>query len=276
MAKRARRLFIFPDRHFGMDIGNPVVDALSECVLRSIEYFEPDETIGLGDLLECAAFSRHPPNSAEKMKARGFVEDEVDPARQFLDRVQAATREKTHLILGNHEFRAERWCVDHGLSGSDAQLLMPSRLLMRTSDDQPRKKISLTPYSDDAPFYLWAPNALACHGISYAQNAAVLHLQRFRSYSVVFGHCHTAHYKALRNPITNREDEAWCDGCISSRTPGYKAHDPSVWTWGASGVYVSRERPDDWTRAPIRYRQIDDTIRCIMPDGKAISVKIKR
>jgi predicted phosphodiesterase len=275
VAKRARRIFIFPDRHIGLDIGNPVVDALSECVLRAVEYWTPDLVVGLGDLIEAAAWSSHPPSSADKAKASGFVEDELEPSREFLDRIQAASG-RLHLLLGNHCARVERKCLEYGMSTSDMRLLMPSHFLARTKNDKLRKNFSLTPYTDAKPFYQVTPNLVATHGMSYSTTAAKQHLDIFRNMNVVFGHVHSAMYYSTRNPITEESLEAWTDGCICSRTPGYKAHQAARWSWGCTAIYQSQDRLSDWTRVPVKFIEIDNTVRCIMPDGKSITVKIKR
>lgn len=257
-----------------MDLGNTTVDALSECVLRAIEYFKPDLTVGLGDLLEGAAFSRHAPRSAEKAKGTGFVEDELEPSRAFLDRIQAASAE-THLILGNHEQRVSRWCAEQHLSAGDLSVLMPEHFLARTSGDRVRKRFSLTRYVGPNPHYLIAPNLVAVHGMSYSAQAARQHLDIFRNMNVVFGHVHSAMYYSTRHPITQATLEAWSPGCICSRTPDYKAHEPSRWAWGCTVIYQSRTRPEDWTALPVKFLELDGAVRTIMPDGKAISVKVR-
>lgn len=272
----ARKIVVFPDIHFGLDIGNRVVEAVREVAIRSIEYIEPDDVVGLGDLLEGAAFSSHPPSSVEKAKARGFIEDEVEPALKFLDRIQAASKGRLKLLLGNHEFRVDRWCMQHGLSTADAMLMQPSRLLAFQADGQPRKKIDIVPYVGPFPHLLLAPNLLATHGWSYAVQALRKCLDIARSSSVVIGHIHRFQETALRNPLTNETYYGWSPGCLCTRTPDYRANLPTDWAWGLTQIYQSKRNPKDWTHYHIRIEEFNDSVRAIMLDGHAISVRVKR
>lgn len=276
MAKRARREIIFPDVHLGLDIGNPVVDAVREVALRTIEYVQPDDVVGLGDLLEGAAFSSHPPSNAEKAKATGFIDDEVIPAQKFLDRIQDASGGRLRLLLGNHEFRAERRMSEWGMSTADMRVLMPSHLLARRADGQPRKKVEIVPYVGPFPHLMLSPNLLATHGWSYAVQALRKCLDIARTASVVTGHIHRFQETALRNPLTNETYYGWSPGCLCSRTPDYRANLPSDWAWGMTQRFISANDPTDWSHYHLRIEERGEYVRSIMLDGHEIRVKIKR
>ena len=257
-----------------MDVDNLTVRAVRECALRIAEKFEPTEVVGLGDLLECAPFSRHAPSSAASVKAMGYVEQEIEPAQRFLDRLQDASRRMT-LIMGNHEHRAERWAIEHGLGGADAKLLRPSHLLRQRLDGTKRKAIEIVEYAGAAlPHAKIAPNLIATHGWSFAANALQKCLDLARSASVVTGHIHRAQESVTRNPLTGETYYGWSPGCLCSRTPDYRAHSPTNCAWGVTLIYRSKSDPRDWTHYHVRIEERGNAVRAIMPDGAAIAVKV--
>lgn len=273
--ERALRKILLPDWHQGADT-DPVVEAVRECALQIVEHIEPDETAQLGDFLDCGAFSTHGKTSVEAIKNLGFVEDEVIPGRKILDRIQAATRGRVHVLMGNHEKRAESFGLKQGLHGNDLRLLMPSHLLRIRSDGQPRKNFSTTPYVGQFPHHKVAPNLIIAHGLSVAKNAVEVCLSTVRSSSIAIGHIHRYQEVSTRNPLTNETFYGWSPGCLCSREPGWLAHSPSTWAWGITLIYQSRTNPLDWTHFNVHIIEIDGGVRAILPDGKAIHVKAKR
>lgn len=274
-AARAFRKILLPDWHQGADT-DAVVDAVRECALRIVEHLEPDEVCQLGDFLDCAAFSSHGATSVEAIKSRGFVEDEVEPGRKVLDRIQAATRGRVHVLMGNHEKRAEAFGLKHGLHGNDLRLLMPSHLLRVQSDGQPRKNFSTTPYVGQFPHYKVAPNLIVTHGMSVAKNAVEVCLATVRSSSIAIGHIHRYQEVSTRNPLTNETFYGWSPGCLCSREPGWLAHSPSSWAWGLTLIYQSRTDARDWTHFNVHIVETKGGVRAILPDGFAVFVSAKR
>jgi hypothetical protein len=191
VSKRARTIVVLPDRHFGLHDEDPIPWRATEVAMRAIEYLSADETVVLGDWLDGASCSSHAASSMREMLHQGYMETEVRPCQEALDRIQATSKRLVYLE-GNHEQRVLRWAlsqISRGPIGDVVQSLAPRELLARTASGKARKNFTWVSYIGPLPRYNIAPNLIAIHGWSCAANAAKAHLDKARSSSVVHGHC---------------------------------------------------------------------------------------
>lgn len=265
MAKRALLKVVLPDAHFGLSPWDEGARRARECALLSIEALPwVDEVVILGDWLECAAFSSHGKASIRESDQSGYIETEVKPCLEALDRIQAKAK-RLVFIAGNHEHRAFRWCTDNVRGGpfSDVyKALEPGELLSKRTNGRKRTRFEYVPYQGELPHYMIAPNLLACHGWSHAQNAAQKHLDAARTVSVIHGHTHRRQEFTRRNPVTGETMFGMSPGCLAPLSPDFH-RSPSDHTHGFAVIYQSQERPHDWTHYLVGIQNG----RAILPDG---------
>jgi predicted phosphodiesterase len=250
-------VMVIPDTHFPNENKEAVA-----IVKRAIATLKPARTVFLGDLIDCGAFSAHTAKSIKELRQSNFIEEEIEPANKFIDVAQKYTKGDTIFVEGNHEWRVERWAIDHGF-GAQAiyEAVSPQFLLSKG-----RSKFRYIPYIKNADpgfsYYDVTPNLIAIHGWSFAANAAQVHLRKAKSKSVVFGHTHRQQSDASRDPFTKERVVAFSVGCLSEIQPIY-LHAPNDWNLGFGLVYVSNNDPRDWTE----YSLTIQNSRVILPNG---------
>lgn len=229
------------------------------CVLRAYEILKPDEVVVLGDWLDCESFSRHPRGSMAELRAHKFIDEEVAPCVEILDKLQA-NENKLVYVEGNHEQRIERFAAALGndLGRDIYSLISPERLLRAN-----RKNFVWIPYTSELAHYEITPDLWALHGWSFAKSAARIHLDRAVSVSIVYGHTHRQQSEARRDPASGRVLKAWSPGCLSKLQPIYRQNLPTSWVHGFSLVYVGA---NGWTE----YTVTIDSGSCVLPDGREI------
>jgi len=238
-----------------------------ECVLKAYKYLRPDEVVILGDWADCGQFSSHGVQSLAELKAHRFVEDEIDPIKAVMDKLQKY-KNKLVYIEGNHEWRVERWAAKWGgRLGPDFYNFMSPRKLL----SEGRKKFTWIPYGDNLAHYQITPalqhssELWALHGWSHAKRASAIHLDRAVSVSIVHGHTHRMQMETRREPSTGRILKSWSPGCLSKLQPLYQANRPTQWTHGFSLVYIGQSSWTDYT-VTIHNGQ------CVLPNGKEIKL----
>lgn len=270
MASKALCWLILPDIHF------PHHDESAlECVLAIKRRVKPDRIVQLGDALDCGAFSAHGRASVDDIGA-DFLSEEIAPYNTFLDRLQGKARTPLYHLEGNHENRVQRWLANAAgsVAGSIAPLLSVETLLRNRVGEsgnprRPRENFTWVPYIGKGfhSHLRIAPNLLAIHGWSVAQNAAKAHFDKVRNASVVHGHTHRAQNYTMRNPLTNDVYHAWSPGCLCDFVPIYMANSPSDWTHGITLLYQSYTNPSDWSH----YNVTIVNGRAILPDGREVA-----
>ncbi len=234
-------------------------------VMKAVKHLQPRKVVILGDWLDCEAFSKHPVKSRAEARAGTFFKQEITPTNLILDQLQENSDELIY-IEGNHEHRVERMVAERGGIWEDlADLVSPRRLL-----SEGRSRFTWVPYVPSKGLlketaYQIADDLLAIHGWSYARHCATVHLRAAKKWSVVFGHCHRRVYASSRDPIDDRQYEAWSPGCLSKLQPLYMAHNPTDWAHGFSLIYV-RNDGSSWTNYTVPIHKG----RCILPDGTKI------
>lgn len=226
----AKKLIAFGDVHLPRQ--NPVA---VEILKKTIARLKPDITISLGDLLDCGAFSQHPPTFGVP---ESDYESDLKQANDLIDFAQAHTQERTVLIEGNHCHRLDRWAAQHSEGRGAYNLLAPRIQLMKG-----RKNCLYIPYgSANGRYPHWKVNSriIAVHGWSYAVNAARRHLQMSQGHSVIFGHTHRLGFECQQNLFGGDTIRAVSCGCLCNPVPLYGTGRPVEWTNGFLIGYLGK------------------------------------
>lgn len=254
---------ILPDIHF------PYEDKQAlEAATRVVEALKPSRVILLGDVLDCSQFSRHSRRSPGEGAADDYLQCEVAPANSLIDRLLGSC-DKVTMLAGNHEARIARWCAESGLGGSAALgTLDPKRLL---SEGRGREfeyiEYLAAPGITNYTKVTASGSLIACHGWSFAENVAAVHLRKAKTASVVFGHAHRQQLVSERDPFSGRILKAWCPGTLSELSPLYAVGGaPTTWTHGMSLVYCGSSG-ESFTE----YLLTIDRGRSILPDGTEVT-----
>lgn len=257
---------VLPDAHFGEQN-----EAACELVVKACAALKPVRIVHLGDLLDCLIFTSHPPAIEDAAKAHSFLNDEVEPARAWMQAcMNRSGAEKWIQLEGNHEFRVARWCAKAGLAGVGIHdLLEPKRLLAKDIDGF--QWVPYIPKSGVDSFYpIVTGTLIAVHGWSYAKNASAQHLERAKTggRSVVHGHVHRQMSVATRDPFTGKVIKAWCPGTLSSLEMKYQHGVPNDWVRGFSVIYTG-ESSNTFTDYTVT---IDHRDQAVLPDGRQLKL----
>lgn len=275
-------VLILPDAH------HPHADP--ECmaiVERVAALVRPRRIVILGDWLECAAFTAHPPRSIAEEALHAYSV-EIDSCAASIDRIVKAAGgvgpggvEEVAYVEGNHEAHVERECIRLGAIGRAVQdLISPRRLLTRG-----RPWLKWTPYVEHyaqgrrppahlrgggMPHYKIARDLWAIHGWSTATHAAAKHLDMARSVSIVHGHTHRQQSVTRRCLENGRIVKAWSPGCLSDLQPAWAHTAPTDWVWGVSIAFCAN---DCLTAENPRWTDYTVTINrgeCVLPGGTSV------
>lgn len=254
----SRLELILPDKHY------PVHDKRAEaCVDLMVATLRPGAIGILGDWLDCGGFSRHPVRSIEE-RAQNYLDAEVAPCRATLAEYEKHTDE-VWMLEGNHEFRAGVFMVQGGGVLQDLAEMVSPKALLSAGRTKPFTWIPYVSQGQVMSHRRIATDLIAIHGWTHSKHAAAKVLEIAKSFSVVFGHIHRAQSFASRNPILEREYEAWCPGTLSGLQPIYGHSTPSEWNHGVSLVWVSDDG-QRWTAYNVKVRNGV----CVLPDGRKI------
>jgi len=229
-SKTAQKVFFFPDIHWSDR--DPAALSVAEAAHR---WFKPDTTVIQGDLINCDTFARHSRMRVDEDDGYRLKESELDPASEFLDRVQKHTRKRTVFMMGNHEAWVERWAagIANRAGRSIMSLIGPRQVLSRG-----RKNFTWVDYTGRHGRFWLSPRLLCTHGWTACRHAAAKHLEKASGVSVVYAHSHRIDYREI-NDLRNRRVIAACPGCLCQRTPKYRhAGDPSDWAHGFGVAFI--------------------------------------
>lgn len=260
-AKRAKRVFGFTDIHWSER--DPRALALA---MEAHKVFKPDHTVIGGDLLNASPFSRHPKRTLDEDAEYDYVNDELDPARGFLDTVQSRTIGGQLTILeGNHDAWFERW-IRNSDAGRGAALksLLPKNYLTKG-----RKNCRWVPWNDftgDRKSRLFLhPKLMVVHGWCANKYAGERHLQMAKPYSVIFHHSHRAEQR-IATMADGHIVTALNGGCLCKLTPTYNLDSaPSEWSQGFWVAYVGEESFTTYIVPIIKGG-------CVLPDGTEVKL----
>lgn len=230
---------IFPDVH-----GSYQDKAAVAAFLADAKRIDPDELIGLGDIMDCGGYLATHHVLGFVAQADYSFENDLAAANAFLDRLQTACpRASLTLIEGNHERRIETQCVTWALRNRrDAQGLLdrngPEAILNvkargatwvrqdRAYDGLPTQGTILR------------GKCLFTHGTAVGAGAPFAMLKK-HGMSVMFGHTHRS-VGVVESSTSSSAIGAWTIGCLSERQPLWRHTDPTSWVHGYAIQLQSR------------------------------------
>ena len=230
---------IFGDIH-GMRQDKSAVSAL----LYDVKVMQPNEVVILGDMIDCGGF-------LAKHQTLGFVaecdytyREDIAAANNFLDRLQeVAPNAVIHFIMGNHDDRVERWCVDQVMAkGRDAEFLMsvygPVALLrLKERNIKVYKRDEI--YGEGLPRgWLRLGKMFFTHDLGYSVNAARVAVLQAGG-NVTFGHTHRWDVSPVVFPSVG-VCAAFNPGCLCLMQPMYMHSKPTNWTQGYDIDFVAK------------------------------------
>jgi hypothetical protein len=227
---------IVPDSH-GNHINKPAMLAL----LKDCKALNPDEIVYLGDHLDAGGtFNSHQRNYTKELTES--YDDDCDAANEFLDAMdQAAPNARKHYLQGNHEAHVERWasrvCVSKKTADMIVEKLGPETVLRLKKREIKYYKGTEHYMGLSVPGTIKLGKCYYTHGISFAKNAAAVHLARFGA-NVVFGHVHRAQ-SVVERTVTSDGFGAWCPGTLAELQPLYMHTAPSSWSHGYAIQFVN-------------------------------------
>ena len=272
-------VLILPDAHFPFND-----EAACDIVERVAAIVRPTRIVSLGDTIEAAAWTAHPPRSVPEEATHKFSH-EIATAGAWIDRVRTAsgTSPSWAYLEGNHEAHIERECLRLGAFGRAVDdLVSPRNLLMKG-----RPWMTWTPYVEPYPkdrrpashlrgggmaHHKVCTDLWAIHGWSVAKHVAQKHLEILRNCSVVFGHCHRAQSVTERNIVTGKLLHSWSPGCLSDLQPAWHhGSGPTLaWSHGFSIVFCEdaclTKIDPKWKPYTVHI----DRGECVLPGGTSV------
>lgn len=199
--------------------------AALECALAIQRWYKPDETIILGDFLDCSPVSRHNRAALQEREGMRLAKD-FEQANAILDIVQANSL-KTVYLCGNHEL----WINNFVSEQPELEGLVSLELGLKFKE----RKIKFLPYN--VPYRL---GKLAfTHGLYTGQNHAAKHVNAYGC-SIVYGHLHDVQLHVKVSPVdVNDKHLGLSLGCLAEKNPHYMRNRPSNWVH-ACGVGLVR------------------------------------
>lgn len=237
---------------------------------KAHKHFRPHITVIGGDLLDCGPFSRFPNASMAEVQGCNWVEEELNPANEWLDKVQGRTLKTTIFLEGNHEARVQKVCA----SGHQALQAMYPLVSPRINLSKDRRNFVYVPWitdgvtvGPDSGKYDLTPNLTVVHGWFTSKYPARKHIETSRTQSVIFHHTHRIDSVTVSNPWNKEILTGTGTGCLCKLQPMYNhGGRPSDWAHGFWVAYISRKNPllNNHYVIPISPQG------CILPDGKEI------
>lgn len=231
---RARGTFIrlcIPDTH-----GSKIARDSFSRVLRDASSMDVREVVLLGDHADVGGFlAQH--------HALGYVaecdysyEQDIAEANGMLDALaKACPKAEIHYLEGNHESRAEKWCVTQALrSGVDAnyllQMISPQRLMHLDKRNIKYYRIGEFHQGLHIRGTIKLGKCYFTHGLTTSKHAASKMVDMFGG-NVVFGHIHRAQ-SHLRRTVHEGVLGAWCPGCLCEIQPYWRHSELTDWSHG--------------------------------------------
>ncbi len=271
-------VLVLPDAHFPFND-----EAACDIAVQIARIVRPTRIVSLGDTIEAAAWTAHPPRSVPEEATHKFSH-EIETAGAWIDRVRdaAGTSPSWAYLEGNHEAHIERECLRLGAIGrAVADLVSPRNLLTRG-----RPWMSWTPYVEPyakerrpaahlrgggMAHHKICSDLIAIHGWTVAKNAAQKHLDMLKGgISAVHGHTHRAQSVTERLIYNDKLVEAWSPGCLSLLQPSWHHLNPTLWVHGVDVVFCEdaclRRRDPRWTHYTIKINRGE----AVLPGGTSV------
>lgn len=238
-SKGERIRIIIPDSH-----GSAIDTSAAGAFLSDLKKTDPDEIVMLGDHVDVGGhLAEHHVLGYVAQSTYSYAQD-IAAANQFLDAIQsAAPQADAHYIEGNHERRAETWCMTKTQrSGVDAEFLrtryapeylleLKQRAIRYYRQGEFHMGLSVPGCIKLGKCYFW-------HGTSTGKNAALVNIYKIGS-NIVFGHTH--HMQSVQTrPVEKGGIGSWTPGCLCKLQPLWMHTNPADWTHGYGLQCVAR------------------------------------
>ena len=248
-----------------------------ELCMQSVKVISDDynvtKIVQLGDLLECAQFTKHPASSVYD-RSPEYSEEVEWAVQDFWTRIKAsAPKAKLVHLLGNHEDRANTFIVREMKikAGAMAQAMyegiMPTELYKNFG-------VEIVPYGNEDPrdgMHFITDDLCCVHGWSFATHAAKNHLDKtMGATSIIFGHTHRIQSYVRHNPMTGSAVGAWSFGALAKNNMYYQKGTPNDHSNGF-GIVQTDGKYFNIITVPMLKDGSDDIV--VLPHGKTLRTR---
>jgi len=204
------RVLVLPDIHLEQDKDTLVLDL----VLKFGAWFQPDETIILGDLLNFDYISHFQQGNMIAQEGKRLGED-FNATNKVLDKIDKFTKTKKVFLFGNHDNRLNIWITQHPCVEGLFSLAQNLRL----------KERGYEVYAEGKVYKIG--HACFTHGWYWTQHHALKTVAQMGE-NIFYGHVHDIQSHTKTNydqqPIIGQSI-----GCLCSLNPEYKKNRPNSW-----------------------------------------------
>lgn len=231
---RARGTFIrlcIPDTH-----GSKIARDSFSRVLRDASSMDVREVVLLGDHADVGGFLAQHHTLGYVSECDYTYEQDIAEANGMLDSIaKACPKAEIHYLEGNHEARAEKWCVTQALRGGvDAnyllQMISPQKLMHLEKRNIKYYRMGEFHQGLHIRGTIKLGKCYFTHGSTTSKHAASKMVDMFGG-NVVFGHIHRAQ-SHLRRTVHEGVLGAWCPGCLCQIQPTWMHTTLTDWSHG--------------------------------------------
>lgn len=183
---------------------------------QAFKQYKPDVFIIGGDWLDMdmiSSYDRHKPKLVEgkrlKLHYKNFQKDILTP----IDNILSKDCER-HFIIGNHEYRIERYIEEYPQHEGFIELENNLNL----------DKWNVIPFNDN----LKLGELIFIHGLYTNKYHAAKTLSVFDE-NVFYGHVHESQRFSKTTPVNNNPKAAQAVGCLCNKNPAYLRNRPNNW-----------------------------------------------
>lgn len=195
------------------------------CVEEVIKAYKPYGIINLGDTADIASLSHFDMDKRKLMEGRRYKKD-IESINHLLDRQQALSKETKdyHYIIGNHEYRVERYTETHSESDGTMDYVTDTHLIERG--------YNVVKFND----ILKIGKGRFMHGYDASKNHSAKMSSIYDS-TIFYGHVHDVQTFSFVSPMDKKQVRvAESMGCLCDMNPHYLQNKPNKWVH-AFGMY---------------------------------------
>jgi hypothetical protein len=195
------------------------------CVEEVIKAYKPHGIINLGDTADIASLSHFDIDKRKLMEGRRYQKD-IDSINHLLDRQQSLSKEtrEYHYIIGNHEYRVERYVEYHSEAIGMMDFVDNTNLIKRG--------YNVVKFNDT----LKIGKGRFMHGYDASANHASK-MSRVYDTTIYYGHVHDVSSHSFVSPVDKQQVRiAQSLGCLCDMNPHYLQNKPNKWV-NAFGMY---------------------------------------
>ena len=217
------RFIAIPDCHIPYEDKRALSTAL-----KVLEWYQPDETIILGDFLDMACIS-HWLKDRNRTKEGLRLADDYNAGNKILDVIQASSKRVIY-IQGNHD---GTWVEDAIEKNPELDGLINLEIGLKFK----QRRIKTFKYGECYNL----GKLYFTHGCYTGQNHAKKHVESYGR-SIVYGHLHDVQLHTTVSPIDIEDKHIGLSlGCLAKKNPDFMKNRPNNWV---HCVGVGLSRPD--------------------------------